>query len=224
MPSHDHQRLSSPLVDWLIKYMARDGLSHLFDLLLTMRRYLCRQPNGSYELLDYEATVELLDTKGKQARFKKRQRVKFLQNSVIAFEDYAWGDGDVLTGYQCSPGVVVDKYREGDRWNILVSLRSTKSIGDVEQFHIEQDVHNTYLKRNEWLQTEIRRHTRHLKMNVIFPKARHCQHAVLARRHANRSEALGPEHFDILPDGRQLLTWETDHVRAYELYTLKWRW
>lgn len=49
-----------------------------------------------YEILDYESTWEMLDTEGRMAIFRKRQRVKFLQNNIIAFEDYAWGDGKYL--------------------------------------------------------------------------------------------------------------------------------
>ena len=208
----------------ILKPFALDWIAIALDIGARLRRYLCVQPTGPYEILDYEVTVELLDTKGKDAIFKKRQRVKFLQNSIIAFEDYAWGDGDILSDYRCTPGVVVDKYKEGDRWNILVSLRDTKSVGDIEQFHIEQRVKNTYLKRDEWLQTEIRRHTRRLMMNVIFPKARHCKRAVIVKRSANKATELEANNIDTLPDGRQLVSWATDHTRPYEVYTLKWRW
>ena len=39
--------------------------------------------------------------------------------------------------YKCLPGVEVDRYQEGDRWNILISLRETKSSGDIEDFYID---------------------------------------------------------------------------------------
>ena len=223
MSTQDDKPLSS-LLRRLLRNPSVDWFLFALDIAQSLRRLLCSQPTGPYEILDYEATVELLDTAGKVARFRKRQRVKFLQDHVIGIEDYVWGDGDVLHDYRCSPGIVVDRYKEGDRWNILVSLRATKSIGDVEQFHIARTVKNGYLSKDEWLQTEIRRHTRRLEMNVIFPRGRHCLRAVLVRRSANKTVELGPDHFDSLPDGRQLLTWETDHARAYEVYTLKWRW
>ena len=208
----------------LLKFTSLDWLSLALDLAQSLHSFICRRPAGPYEILDYDATVELLDAKGKLALFKKRQRVKFLQDNIIAFEDYAWGDGDILADYRCTPGVIADQYKEGDRWNILISLHDTKSVGDVEQFHIERTVKDTYVKKEEWLQTEIRRHTRRLKMSIIFPKKRRCQQAVLLQRSANRSTELGPEHFDTLPDGRQMIFWETAHAKGYEIYTLKWRW
>ena len=75
------------------------NLKDLLDLYPRVRAWL---PAGSdlYEILDYESTLELCDTKGATARFQKRQRVKFLQNNIIAFEDYVWGDGDVLAEVQ----------------------------------------------------------------------------------------------------------------------------
>lgn len=217
---------SSPLdaLQRILKYLSLDWLALSLDLSQQLRKFICAIPTGPYEILDYEATLELQDLEGKRAIFRKRQRVKFLQNNIIAFEDYAWGDGELLDDYQCSPGVVVDKYQEGDRWNILISLRTTKGIGDTEEFHIVRRERNTFTKNEEWLQTEIRRRVRRLQMNVIFPKHRHCQRATISRRNSNRTSTLGPEHFHILPDGKQQLTWETNHVKGYDIYTLKWNW
>ena len=103
----------------------------------------------------------------------------------------------------------VDQYQEGDRWNIVISLRETKNMGDIEEFHIQRTEKNTFTQSEEWLQTEIRRHTHRLTMNVIFPGKRPCRRAVLLQRRANRVTVLGPEHFHQLPDGRRLVTWET---------------
>jgi hypothetical protein len=223
MSTPDSEQLPS-LLRRILRYLSVDWLSLALDLAQSLRQLICTQPTGPYEILDYEATVELLDTKGKKARFTKRQRVKFSQNNIIAFEDFAWGDGDILADYKCSPGVVVDKYKEGDRWNIVISLRETKSSGDIAEFHIKRTEKNTYVKAEEWFQTEIRRRTRRLQMNVIFPKRRPCRRALLVRRSINRATVLGPDHFHTLPDGRQLVSWETNHVQGYDVYTLKWRW
>jgi hypothetical protein len=224
MSLSDEQQETTSLLRRILKHISLDWVSLALDLVHSLRHYLCSQPTGPYEILDYDATLELLDVEGKKAVFRKRQSVKFLQNNIIAFEDYAWGDGEILATYKCSPGVVVDKYREGDRWNILISLRDTKSIGDIEQFHIERKVKNTYTHQDEWLQTEIRRRTQRLRMAVIFPKGRNWQDAVLTQRSKNQTIKLGSEHFNRLPDGRRMLSWETKHTRGYEVYTLKWRW
>ena len=51
---------------------------------------------GMYEVLDYESTLELKDRGGKRATFKKREKVRYLQDNVIAYQDQAWGDGEIL--------------------------------------------------------------------------------------------------------------------------------
>ena len=47
--------------------------------------------------------------------FSKRQRVRYLQNNIIAYQDQAWGDGEMLVNYRCSPGVPVDRYKLGHK-------------------------------------------------------------------------------------------------------------
>lgn len=195
------------------------------DLYRTLRQWLSEQQHqGMYEILDYDSTLELLDATGENAIFVKRQQVKFLQNNIIAFQDYAWGDGDIFADYQCSPGVVVDRYQEGDRWNVLISLRETKNRGDIEDFYIQRTVRNTYTQSEEWRQVEIRHLTRRLKIAIIFPKERRCQRATLLQRSKHQTVVLGPEHFTNLPDGRQVLTWETGKIKGFEIYTIRWRW
>lgn len=198
-------------------------LGWLLDLVAKLQ-YLWRHEGQMYEILEYESTLELLDTKGENAHFFKRQKVKFLQNNIIAFEDYAWGDGNVLDEYRCSPGVVVDRYREGDHWNVLISLRETKSKGDIVDFLIERTEQNCFKKTEEWQQIEIRRYTAQLRMNVIFPKKRTCRMATIQLRNRNKVVKLNVENFQQLPDGRQLLRWETQNIYPLEMVTLRWQW
>src|SRR5688572_14872559 len=55
---------------------------------------------GLYEVLEYEGTLELLDKRGVRAQFRKREKVRYLQNSTIAYQDQAWGDGKILLNYK----------------------------------------------------------------------------------------------------------------------------
>ena len=182
-----------------------------------------KQNRGVYEILEYETTLQLNAT-GETATFLKRQKVRFLQDNVISFEDYAWGEGEIFSGYHCSPGVVVDRYQIGDRWNILISLRESKSRGDLEEFFIQSTFVNSFLKPEEWQQVEIRHHTKYLKMIVVFPQERFCKRAIVQRRRYHQSIELDKEHFGTLPDGRQIVTWEAKDIEPLEVYTLRWEW
>lgn len=197
----------------------------LVTLLVRALPYLLVERNrGMYEILDYEITLDLKDAKGRKAVFEKRQTVRFLQHNIIAFQDYAWGDGDVFTSYTCTPGQVVDRYREGDRWNILISLRQTKGKGDIETFHVQRTATNGFVADEEWLQTEIRHPTRRLRLSILFPKQRHCRRAFVQTRSTNRTQTLSPHRFAVLPNGRQMVSWETGAVASLEVFTLHWQW
>ena len=209
----------------LWSYFSLERIVFLFDLYQKIRERLAhRDREGLYEILEYDSTLELLDPQGKTATFKKHQRVRFIQDFTIAFEDYVWGDGQIFDDYACSPGVVVDRYQEGDRHNVLISLRETKRRGEIEDFYIQRVAKNGFTKAEEWWQVEIRHPTRRLKLSAIFPPKRRCRRAALLRRSQHTATVLGPEHFTDLPDSRQLLTWETGKIRDFEIFTLKWRW
>jgi hypothetical protein len=177
-----------------------------------------------YEVLAYEARLELKDAKGKKAIFHKRQQVRFLQDHIIAFQDQAWGDGDIFADYKCSPGVPVDRYREGHRWQVLISLRGSKNRGDVEVFHIRREIRDGFVQDTEDFQTEINHTTRHLSVSVVFPRSRSPKRVTLIEQNSGKSQVLGPPHRLTLPDGRQQVIWRTGKPRLYEAYIMRWQW
>lgn len=215
----------APIYRRIFAYPPLDWIMLAIDLVPYLYRFITRERyNGLYEILEYDTMLELHDTNGETALFKKRQRVKFLQDNVIAIPDFAWGEGQIFASYKCSPGKVVDYYQQGDRWNILISLRETKGRGDIEDFYIERVVQHGFRQSDEWWQIEVRHPTKHLKLSLIFPHQRQCQRAVIVKRSRHKSTVLGSEHISHLPDGRQIVTWETKNINRLEVYTLKWQW
>ena len=142
----------------LLALLSLERIAVLFDVHQLFRPWLNHlRREGLYKILDYDSTLELVDATGNLAVFKRRQHVKFLQDYINTFPDYAWEDGQIFADYQCSPGQVVDHYQEGDRWNILISLRETKNRGDIADFYIERTVKNGFTKAEESCEIEIRR-------------------------------------------------------------------
>ena len=126
--------------------------------------------HGLYEILEYDATLEILDSKGKKAILTRREVIRFLQDNVVAIHDHAWGDGRLFAEYRCQPGVPVDFYENGSKYNVLISLRETENRGDVLELWIERVIRNGLLQKQEWLETEIDHLMKTLKMAVIFPQ------------------------------------------------------
>lgn len=179
---------------------------------------------GMYEVLEYEATLELQDKRGEHAIFRKCEKVRYLQNGIIAYQDQAWGDGQILVNYRCTPGVVVDRYRPGQKTYLLISLREVKSRGDMDEFHIEWEIRRGFVRSTELWETEVSHRTRRLKIQVIFPKSRPPLRIGLTEYLCRRTHLLEQDNKVQLPDGRWLVFWETDKPHLHERYMLRWNW
>jgi hypothetical protein len=226
MPTEESaNRRPSLLLRLLVPFFGSD----LFEILITLwrlgKRIIASQAReGMYEVQEHEAQLDLKDVEGKVAVYTKRQRVRFLQDNIIAYQDQAWGDGNIFADYKCSPGVAVDRYRDGYRWRILISLRQTKNYGDIEEFHIERTITDGFVGEVQQFQAQADHRTRKLSLSVVFPAKRLPKEVLLVEQNATRTTALGPEWRSILPDGREQVTWRTDKPRLFESYILRWTW
>ncbi len=168
---------------------------------------------GMYEVLEYESNLELKDPTGKRATFKKREKIRYLQDNVIAYQDQAWGDGEILMDYHCTPGRPVDRYRSGYKTYILISRREVKNRGDVDEFNIAWKMRDGFLRETEQWETHVTYKISHLKINVIFPKSRPPMRASIIQGNRRRTHLLGESARVSLPDGRWLVAWETRQRR-----------
>jgi hypothetical protein len=174
--------------------------------------------------LEYESTLELLDKHGRRARFSKREHVRYLQNNIIAYQDQAWGDGQILIGYRCSPGKLVDRYRPGKKTYLLISLREIRNRGDTDKFNIEWRIRDGFIRKTELWETDVSHRTKQLSVQVVFPKDRPPIQAWLMEKLRRRKHRLGEETKTRLPDGRWQVSWETRWPRKNEKYQLRWSW
>jgi hypothetical protein len=179
---------------------------------------------GIYEVLEHEVTLELCDPQGREAVYRKRQKVRFQQNNVIAYQDQAWGAGEIFADYHCTPGIPVDRYREGQRYRILISLRQTKNFGDIEEIRIERTIRNGFTRSIEDLQVETSHFHQQLSINIVFPSSRPPRQMRLIEHNTARTRALSTEHLQQLPDQRYQLHWETDKPHLFERYMVQWQW
>jgi len=215
-------RISDMLISVLFGLPWIDVLAQTWKLLRHLWQGLADE--GMYEVLEYDSVLELRDTKGKRARFQKRERVRYRQNHIIAYQDHAWGDGEVLLDYRCSPGFVVDRYRPGQKTFLLISLREPKRKGDVDEFNIEWNLHGAFVRTHELWETEVRHRTKRLGMKVIFPAERPPHRAWLEELPRRRKRLLGAEAIRRLPDDRWQLKWRSNRPKLNERYQLHWEW
>ncbi len=179
---------------------------------------------GIYEVLEHEATLELKDVQGKRAQVRKRQRVRYLQHNIIAYQDQAWGDGEILLNYRCTPGVEADRYQAGHKTHILISLREAKGRGDIDEFKIEWEFRNGFVRSQEEWGSEVSHRTKALALQIIFPKSRPPQRVWLVEQLSRRTHLLPLGAIRQLGNGRWLVLWKTQRPRLHESYHLKWEW
>src|SRR5260221_8212445 len=206
MPMDEPAQQSSQILRVLVPVLNSD-LINIFAILwrLGKRILIAKAHEGMYEVLDLDCRLELKDTKGHKAVLYKREKVRFLQDNIIAYQDKAWGDGEIFADYKCSPGIAVDQYREGYRYRILISLRSTKRRGDTEEFHIERSIRNGFTRNTEGFQIDIDHPTRKFSLSIVFPQKRFPNEVTLVEKNSTRTMLISPEKRQLLPDGRQQL-------------------
>ena len=197
----------------------------VLDVLQLGKKLLKRsQEKGMYEVLEYESTLELKDQQGSRATFKKREKIRYLQDNVIAYQDQAWGDGEILRNYQCTPGKPVDFYRSGYKTHVLISRREVKNRGDVDEFNIEWGIRDGFQRETEQWETHVVHLTKKMEVSVVFPKNRPPIRALLIERNRQLTRPIGNREPVLLPDGRTRITWESTKPKPYETYIIQWVW
>jgi hypothetical protein len=228
--NNDQQDSASNSWPDLIKQLVSVGselswLKTIGQLWMVIRKWLKnRSDDGIYEVLDYESTLELKDHDGRKARIKKCEKVRYLQDNIIAYQDQAWGDGSILQNYRCTPGVPVDRYRLGYKTYILISLREVKNKGYIDNFNIEWNIKEGFLLKTGFWATEISHRTRRVTVKVIFPKSRPPRNVSIIEKNSQKTHLLEEAATVQLPDGRWSVTWERNQPKLYEQYILKWEW
>jgi len=222
----ERQKNTNTIAGWLTSLLLSVSWLEILPDLARVARFLWEKltESGMYEVLDYESTLELLDKTGRQARFSKREEVRYLQNNIIAYQDQSWGDGQILIGYRCSPGKLVDLYRPGNKTYLLISLREIRNRGDIDRFNIEWRIRNGFKRKTELWETGVGHRTRRLRIQVVFPKDRPPIQAWLVEEVRRRKHLLGEEAKVRLPDGRWQVSWKTRWPQMNEQYQLHWSW
>jgi hypothetical protein len=213
-------------ISWrsLIESLGLPWIRALDNLIKLTRIVKSRFRKGLYEVIEYNTTLELKDKKGIWATLRKYEKVRYLQDNIIAFQDQAWGDGKILVNYRCKPGIPVDTYRSGFKYHVLISLHDVKNRGDIDEFHIDWGIRRGYLLPTGFLATEINHYTNKVKIEVIFPKARPPLLASVFEKNRRRTVDLGKNSIFQLPNGKWEISWSLEHPRLYEQYILKWEW
>ena len=225
MRIENEEILSSPLVPITQSVLTSSWIRIVADAWRLGRQIIHGlSRDGMYEVLEYESSLELVDKTGKMAILRKRKKIRYLQNNIIAYQDYGWGDGQQFLDYQAKPGIAVDRYKIGYKTYILLSLREVKNRGDVDEFFIQCKIKNGFLTNDGFWETDISSRIRHLKISVVFPQSRPPHNVRIVENNVGRVRMFGTDSIRQLPDGKWQATWQTGNPRLHEHYILRWDW
>ena len=177
-----------------------------------------------YEVMDYQSTLEILDPRGMVAKFNKTEKVRFLQDNVIAIQDQLWGVNKRIFDYKCTPGVPVDFYTSGHKTLVIISLREIQSKGDGLDLNMQWYLKGDRIGKKGIWETYVNQYTRKIKLNILFPEERPPIRVWI--KEGNRKKVIEIEKNTItkLPDKQWQLTWEKKNPILYETYSMKWEW
>lgn len=181
-----------------------------------------KEPTQKYEVLSYEAHLELLDVEGREAVYVRKQRLRFLQDGVTAIDDYGWGNGIAFASHYAHPGRFVDRRIEGSRLRSTVELSKPYDAGEELTFSVERLIKNGFESKSEWwLEAELYHRARRVSLTVVLPSSRRVKSAKLVRPGISDAIAVVPKK---LPDGRRAVTHLDRRPVQGARYTLLWDW
>lgn len=181
-----------------------------------------KKQDRNYEVLSYEATLELLDAEGREAVYVRKQRLRFLEDRVTAIDDYGWGNGIAFASHYAYPGRFVDRRIEGSRLRSTVELSRAYDAGEELTFSVERLIKNGFASESEWwLEAELYHRARRVWLTVVLPESREVKSAKLVRPGISEALTIAPSK---LPDGRQTLTHKDRRPVQGARYTLLWDW
>lgn len=226
MPESNASQQSPNADHWsrIFQIVNSDWLALVLQAWELIQKIRAERAVGLYEVLEFDHTLELCDVKGKRGIFRKRERVRLLQDYVASYVDQAWGRGEILAEYHCSPGKPVDQYPLGHKQCILISLQGIRRRGEVLLIAIDRTVRNGFMRKTGWSETVVRHRTHRFQTSVIFPTKRPPRQVALLEVNQNRTTPLGESNTEVLPDGRHRVFWETQNPKLFETYSIKWTW
>jgi hypothetical protein len=195
-------------------------------LVLFFIYYIHQRHLGPYEVLDADIVWDIERVDGSAVVERKRFDVRFLQDNLICWIDYAFGDGELLAEYRCSPGKLVDviDVADGRKW-LVVSLGGMRNRGDRETLTTARLIKDGWTKDREWVSFEIIEPTRQYALTVRFPRGRPCSAAWLRRRGKRDEEKLDLERsVRWLDDGRSELKFAASRPALGDAVTVIWDW
>jgi hypothetical protein len=168
-----------------------------------------------FETIKFSGRVEILDREGRVARFRRRQRIRFLEDGVSVFFDRIWGEGVLLAGYQTSSLRIIDAIPSRKGYVIALALPRPFSRGEVLDIETERRIVGAFVYDWGYWDSAMAVPTELLAIDVRTP----------AGLNMRRPDIVAPAHgqMDATASHRHL-TFRVSKPALDIPYKLRWNW
>lgn len=180
---------------------------------------LLRTTSGpGYDVTRVEHRWDFVHPDGSLVIHRRRMRLRFVR-SVISVTDVVSDPLDQVSPYVCRPGRVVDRFPVGGETWVLVSLGELRRRGQEETLEFSHSLRDAFRGNHGTVQAMVPEGTRRLVLELVFPRDRGPE-KVSCRFGKGAPQ---PPEVDEL-DGRRILRWDFERVRAGASCAVQWSW
>ncbi len=158
----------------------------------------------------------------------KNNRVRFIQNNVLAIPDYIWGDGSTSSDYSCDPGEKVAEHREGAKNCVVIALDRMYKRDDELDIRIIRTVRGAFLESEEWVEVKPVAGTPALSFTLLWPAGRPPRGTTLTleneRRNRRKVTTLTDDDLEWHEGGRRKFARHFANPSADEVIRIDWKW
>lgn len=170
---------------------------------------------ASYETLSFDSYLSILG-QGEVALFRRRQRVRFLENGVSVFIDRLWGEGVLLAGYSLSRGMgIIEALRTRKGYAMILSLPRRFKKGEVLTIETERRIVGGFANAKPYWELAMWAPTQRISLKVSMPS--------LLRM--SDPEIVAPARGEMSFKKRGSdVTFAVGHPGVHVPYRLEWKW
>jgi hypothetical protein len=165
----------------------------------------------------------LLDTAGKLARYQKTSQFVVMTDEVSSYNEGVAADGSAAE-FVSMRGMVVGTVKEHGFYISHIDLGETLCAGSRFTNTYSADLLNCFTNNEEQWSQELAFPTKHLTVQVHFPKARSPK-SVRCKAIEGTVDKLVKQTAQMVElYGRKSIVWEVDEPGAHAVLKLEWSW
>jgi len=165
----------------------------------------------------------LLDTDGKHARYQKTSRFEIMTDELSSYREGVAADG-IATELASMRGTIVETVKEHGFYISQIDLGQTLCLGSRFTNVYYADLLNCFTNSEEQWSQELIFPTKHLTVQVHFPKARPPKSVRCSAIEGTVDKLVKQTARIIELYGRKSIIWEVDEPEAHVIFKLEWSW